>query len=262
MIRSRRFTSRWNGDKKRSRFAFALFVSALASLVLGAFPMRAVADYAHAAAWFAGLAETDQATVRVALMITGHAEPSADPEFGPGTFEAIANFQAEQAFRPTGILSLEQRQFLNEAAEEAIPSFSFGRVNDPATGMSIAFPTWLFDDLRETERGFLWQSSVYLVDLETAAVPTTEQTFEALYDRLSQGTPTRAVTHKLLATSFFILAGREGGRSFYTRFQWAPGASVGFTMTWTPELTLFRRLATLISNSFAVQAARYPTATR
>lgn len=232
----------------------------LAGLLVLILPGHAVADYSTAARWYDGLTESERATVHVALILSGRLEASEALEYDEATFDAIVGFQRDQVYRPTGVLTLEQREALNAEAELAGRSLDLIAVDDPETGARLGLPYGYVGERESSASGgSRWTSEVYRMELETFLVPGAEESFEDLYAALGRGTNSRSVTYRLMATGFFIVAGRDDGRMFYTRFQWAPAASVGFTLTWSPDLTFFRQLAARISNSLSVRAA--PAAT-
>ncbi len=230
----------------------------LLSLAVLLQPSPASADFAHAASWFERLSENERLSLHVALAFTGYYGGEADSEFDPGLFDAVTQFQRDQVFQPTGALAPAQRELLDEEAANALRFMGFESLDDPETGVSLAIPTAFFDQSVPTEGGTIWVSSRFAADLETIAIPTADVSFEERYAQLSASTAGRTVTYRLMATSFFIVAGRVDGRRFYSRLQWTPTASVGFEFTWTPQLTAFQRLAILMSNSLAVRPVAAP----
>lgn len=248
-------------DRARTRWR-VLGHSALLCLAVLVQPAPASADYVHAASWFERLTENERLSLHVALAFTGHYRGAADTDFDPALFEAVVQFQRDQVFPPTGTLAPTQREALDEEAANALRFFAFEPLEDPGTGLSMTVPAAFFDQSTPTEVGTIWLSSRYAAELQTIVTPTAAVSFEERYAQLSESTPARTVTYRLLASSFFIVAGRVDGKRFYSRFQWTPTASVGFEFTWTPQLTAFQRLAILMANSLAVRpvAARDPSA--
>lgn len=86
------------------------------------------------------LTPDERAEIQEALLWEGFYASTIDGSFGPGTRQAISDWQFARGFEPTGVLSTEQRRELLDGYREVLTSIGMTRVADEAAGIEIELP--------------------------------------------------------------------------------------------------------------------------
>ena len=189
---------------------------------------------------FLALPEATRKAAQDALVWLGFYNGAADGDFGKRTRDAILAFEASAKTAADGALSADELKTLLAAAANARDAVGFRILIDPKTGVKIGAPTKLLAARNGAK-----------LDFASSADPD----LNALYARLSAGTPTRKVAYKAMKPDdFFVVSGQEGPQKFYTRFEKKESANPpirGFTFTYpATEAAGFDRVAIAIANSF------------
>ncbi|WP_127105043.1 serine protease [Pararhodobacter zhoushanensis] len=82
----------------------------------------------------------DRMEIQTALQWFGFYRSLIDADFGPGTRNAIGNWQSARDFEPTGYLTTRQRAVLLTGYESAVARYSFGPFRDEAAGIELTLP--------------------------------------------------------------------------------------------------------------------------
>lgn len=225
-------------------------------------PEIARADYSSAASWFNRLAERDRLEIQLKLVFTGHYIAMVDAEFGPRTFEALSNFQRDNRFSGTGVLSQRQLQMLYSQADTVQRSLGFEIVTDQRTGAQLGLPRAALDSFAPTDQGSRWYAFDGSAEVQTFLISGGWTEFTDLYGLLSSNGDF-VVQYRTLSDDFFIVSGEQRGHPFYIRFQRAPASLIGFKLSWSANVygSYFNRVAVLMSNSLfddTVKAAVAP----
>ena len=146
-----------------------------------------------------------------ALVWLGLHNGVADGTFGKRTRDSIVAFQLSQKVAGDGVLSAGQLQALIAAGQRAQAAAGFKTIADPLTGARIGAPTKLLDGKGGVTLDFTSDASGDLA---------------GLYARLAADAPTRKVAYKATKPgAFFVVSGQDGGRRFYTRYDFSAAAT-------------------------------------
>ena len=230
--------------------------AALAGLVLCAGlagPTAASAD-ARALAHYERLPRAERVAIEYDLIWAGGVDMVTNGVVGSESIAAIRRFEREiDRGRLDGILDETERRVLVRRAERARERAGYRRVIDPATGMRIGIPFAEAPGRRPSGHGALYEGE--RVRIETFAL---RQDLRATYAATLRR-PGRQVTYKVLRDDWFVIAGREGDRKFYTRAEARGGELRAFTVTYDRRLGRMDRIVTAMSNDlrpFAREAVR------
>lgn len=219
-------------------------------------PPPAVPDPAFEAAKraFDALPEAERRAIQDALVWTGDYKGVVDGVFGRGARAAIVAF-AQRAGLPTdGTLDARGRALLANAAQGARAASGFATSRDPRSGASLGLPLRMLAKRAEAPSGSRWTSPDGAMSLETSAAPEAEGDLPGLFARLTEPTPNRRVTYKLLRPDFLVVSGEAGKSTFYTRA--ARGAANGaptirsYTFAYPAGVKNLDALSIAIANSF------------
>jgi peptidoglycan hydrolase-like protein with peptidoglycan-binding domain len=86
------------------------------------------------------LTPDERAEVQEALLWEGFYASTIDGAFGPGTRQAISDWQFASGYEPTGVLSTAQRRELIDGWREVLSSLGMSRVFDAAAGIEMELP--------------------------------------------------------------------------------------------------------------------------
>lgn len=98
---------------------------------------------AEARAGDSRLTRDERAEIQIALQWFGHYSQAIDAAFGPGTRNAIGEWQAAQGAEATGFLTTRQRSTLLRAYDSALARFDFGPYRDDRAGIELTLPRGL-----------------------------------------------------------------------------------------------------------------------
>ncbi len=222
---------------------------ALLVLILGATASRA--DYASSERWFNALDDQDRFIVQVNLVLVGLYDRYVDGEFGPGTFQAITEFQDQQRSRKDGVLNDRQLAALSAQGQKLFDELGFEETKDAKAGLSIYVPRKVLGRSTSTQRGARYTGADGGIVLETVGKPLSEQSFPALYEQLKDGSAQRRVTYSTFKADTFTLSGQDGDRTFYSRFYSDGYVSSGFSLSWTRDYAELGRMLSIMLANFS-----------
>jgi hypothetical protein len=223
---------------------------------------------------FLAMPEADRKAVQDALGWLGLYNGAVDGAFGRRTRESILAYQASVGATADGVVSAPQLAALKAAAQKARGAVGFELVDERTSGVRIGAPLKILDKLAMIGGDVALEKADGGATLALQVRTGEDAGLAAQYAKLSAEANGRKVTYKAMkADEFFVVAGEEAGRKFYTRFAKAPAdwpggpALRGFTFAYANALAAdLDKVALAIANSFepfsSSAASREATAAR
>jgi len=208
----------------------------------------AQADYSQSQAWFATLAPIDRVVVQADLVLLGKYEGLVDGSFGPDTYNALVAFETGQGGVGDGVPSSAELDSLTKGAKTVYGELGIDRVADSAAGLAIFLPQKLLTEKGSTKRGMSYATPDGSFELQTIRMPSTDQSFADLYQKLGTKGPARQVAYAETADGQFSISGIANHRYFYTRFYDDGSQSVGYSLSWD---TKYRPLGAMLATFMA-----------
>ena len=209
---------------------------------------------------FDALPEAERRAIQDALVWTGDYKGAIDGVLGRGGREAIAAYARRARLAPESLLDDARRKQLLAEAQKLRAAARFATVQDPRSGVAIAFPAAVFTRKMDMPTGARWTNAANSAALETFR--DSEADLPLIYERL-RSAPGRRVTYGVLRPDFLVVSGEDQRGMFYTRV--ARGevggrpVSRGYSLVYARALQpSFETFSIAISNGFQPFAA--PTA--
>ena len=232
-------------------------------------PAPAAADPAYEAqkTAFLALPDGERKAIQDDLSWLGLYNGVVDGGFGKRTRDAIVAYQTGIKATVDGVLGPSLVTALKAAADKVKASVGFAVIDDAKTGIRYGAPLKLLDK-RTAAPGELALTradgtmKLAITDNEGAGAD-----LAGLFAKLVAETPTRKVAYKALrVNAFFVVAGAEDGKKFYSRYELSPDPAKvsvrGFTFSYPEARSDLDRVALAIANSFQpFAAAANPDAT-
>ena len=181
------------------------------------------------------LTRDERAEIQTALQFFGFYTQRIDAAFGPGTRNAIRDWQGANGFEPTGFLTNRQRAALLGAREAELARFNFGTVRDETAGVEITLPLAMvafdrheapFAHFREINgSGF----RVLLISQEG-----TQSTLFGLYEIMQTLTVIPTEGQRERRANGFILTGRNDSARAHAEARFERGQIKGWVLLWGP----------------------------
>lgn len=201
-------------------------------LLLLAPATTAYASFDDSKAWFARLSADERSATQTDLILLGHYQYLVDGQFGRGTFDAIAAFQKSQGRTGTGVLTDFERRSLRDLAGRVGSKLGIELVSDTPAHVAMMIPLRLLSIRNPTEVGTSYVSEDGEFSLETMHASLADQSFEELFDVMTNPDPERTVTYRSFGVGRFVVSGQVGDYSFYTMFVSTDGEAVGYSLAW------------------------------
>ena len=207
---------------------------------------------------FLAMPEADRKAVQDALGWLGLYNGAVDGAFGKRTRDAILAYQGSVKTTADGLVSAPQLAALKAAAQKARAAVGFELVDERRSGVRIGAPLKILDKLAMIGGDVAIEKADGSVILTLQVRTGEEASLAAQYAKLTAEASGRKVTYKAMkADEFFVVAGEEGGRKFYSRFakapaNWPDGPTLrGFTFSYpNAQAADFDKVALAIANSF------------
>ncbi|NDV86206.1 trypsin-like serine protease [Aurantimonas aggregata] len=183
-------------------------------------------------------AQTDAAFrkgLQTRLAWTGDYVGAFDGDIGAASLRAIRDFQARHGMIATGIIDEPMLKLLVDLSDRAQSGVGATLVDDAATGARMLLPLSLAQDRGETEVGNVWRSADDSIEIETIRIADTGQTLSGLFEVLSEPTDSRTVADSVFGGEWFVVRGKEAGRSYYMRFAARGGDLRGFSVSYEAD---------------------------
>ena len=197
---------------------------------------------------FEALPEADRHAIQDALVWAGDYSGISDGNFGKGTLAAIKAYQVRAKVKPDGILAASTSTTLLAEATKAREATGFKITDDAMSGIRLGVPLRLLDQRAAGQSGSIFKAKDNSVSLVAFTEDASKVTLADLFSHLTTDT-SKHITYKLLRPEFLVVAGKSGGKRFYSRIALGPQGLRGFTFSFPPQPS-FDRISVAISNSF------------
>ena len=181
----------------------------------------------------ARLTRAERAELQVALQWAGHYKGAIDAAFGPGTRGAMAAWQRQNGYEPTGILTIRQRAELLRQYNAVLDGMGLRLVEDRKAGIAIRLPmgALTFDE-------YAFPFARYAASGESPAQVLLisqrggRDTLAGLYDIMQTLNIVPPQGPRSLKRDGFTLTGADSRRVSHTQV-WLRGSEIkGFTLVW------------------------------
>jgi peptidoglycan hydrolase-like protein with peptidoglycan-binding domain len=181
------------------------------------------------------LERPDREALQVGLQWFGFYEGAIDGAFGPGTRNAMADWQAANGVEPTGILTTFQRATLvgNYQADQA--AFGFQTVTEAEAGIEITLPMALlrFDHYEPPFVHFAPRAGSDL-RLVLISQPGDQAALNGLYDILQTLEIMPPTGERSLGEQSFTITGANADVASHAYAEVSQGLVKGYMVTWSP----------------------------
>jgi len=207
---------------------------------------------------FLAMPEADRKAVQDALGWLGLYNGAVDGAWGKRTRDSVVAYQATLAGPADGLVTAAQLAALKAAARKARAAVGFEIVDERRSGVRLGAPLKILTKIAMVGADATLETPDGAVTLALQIRTGDTANLAALYAKLISDANGRKVTYKAIKPDeFFVVAGEEGARKFYTRFakspaDWADGLSLrGFTFSYPiDQAAEFDKVALAITNAF------------
>ncbi|MGD1036996.1 MAG: peptidoglycan-binding domain-containing protein [Roseiarcus sp.] len=207
---------------------------------------------------FLAMPEADRKAVQDALGWLGLYDGVVDGAFGKRTRDAVLAYQNSVKATADGVVSQAQLAALKAAAEKARAAVGFELVDERRSGVRIGAPLKVFDKIAMIGGAVTIEKAGGGPALAFEHRTGADAGLATVYVLLTAEASGGKISYKTIkADEFFVVAGEEAGRKFYTRFakapaDWADGPSLrGFTFSYPSSQSAdFDKVALAVANSF------------
>lgn len=207
---------------------------------------------------FLAMAEADRKAVQDALGWLGLYNGAVDGAFGKRTRDSIVAYQSRVGATADGLLSAAQFAALKAAAQDARAAVGFELVDERRSGVRLGAPLKILEKIAMVDGSVVMKKADGSVTLAMQARIGEDADLVAQYAKRTAAASGRKVTYKAIkADQFFVVAGEEAGRKFYSRFaaapaDWPDGRSLrGFTFSYPiSQAADLDKVALGIANTF------------
>jgi peptidoglycan hydrolase-like protein with peptidoglycan-binding domain len=207
---------------------------------------------------FLAMPEADRKAVQEALGWLGLYNGAIDGAFGKRTRDAVLAYQTSVGAAADGTVTATQLDALKAAAQKARAAVGFELVDERRSGVRIGAPLKILDKIAMIGGDVTLEKAGGGVALAFQDRTGADADLAALYAKLTADEKGRKISYKAMkADEFFVVAGEESARKFYTRFakapaDWPGGPSLrGFTFSYpSGQAADFDKVALAIANSF------------
>ena len=174
--------------------------------------------------------------LQIALQWFGFYNSTIDGAFGPGTRNAMSNWQSARGFEPTGVLTTRQRaQLLDEYGSE-LAALGMEPVRDDRAGIQIDLPLAM---VRFQDYNFPFARFAPVADSGVQVLlisqPGDRSTLFGLYEIMQTLEIVPLEGERQRQGDRFLLTGQSDTLRSHTEARLTGGAVKGFTLVWPPE---------------------------
>ncbi len=179
------------------------------------------------------LTPDERAEIQEALLWEGFYASTIDGAFGPGTRQAMSDWQFARGYEPTGVLSTEQRRELLNGYREVLASLGMTRVFDQAAGIEIELPMSLVA-FSHYEAPFAHYDPMDGSGVRVLLISQSgdEGTFAGLYDIMQTLEIIPIEGPRERTRTSFTISGANAEIVSATYAELVNGAIKGFTLVW------------------------------
>lgn len=196
--------------------------------------VEARADFSLSQAWFVQQDAAERLLIQSDLILLGHYNRLVDGTFGPGTYNALIDYQSSQGVPADGVLSPATLKKMHAEADAAASRLGLFFVEEERSDTAIPVPQNVLQIQKDTDRGRSFTSEDGGIELQTIRRSSLDTTFDALFAKLSAKNRTRQITYTTYSDRQFVVSGTDTGRRFYLLFQNSSGTFRGFSLSWLP----------------------------
>lgn len=200
------------------------------------------------------LTRDERKGLQVALQWFGYYTAAIDGAYGPGTRRSMRDWQADQGYEVTGILTTRQRAALLGEYNAIFDALGLAVVVDDEAGIEVTMPTELvkFD---KYEAPFAHYTSTNARGVNVLLISQTgdESTLLGLYDIMQTLKIVPLEGERKKTGNSFTLTGQNSALGSYTHAVLKDGQIKGFTLTWKPgeDDRVIDRVAMLMKDTLA-----------
>lgn len=199
------------------------------------------------------LSRDERADLQIALEWAGFYTGQIDAAFGPGTRGAMAAWQRQNGFEPTGVLTTRQRTALLRQYNAVLEDLGVKTVRDARAGIEIALPLGVVAfDRHEAPFAHYLRTGEVPAQVLLISQPGDRTTMTALYDIMQTLEIVPQTGPRTLSADGFTITGEGRDTTSHTRV-WLRGREIkGFTLVWPSGDEARRtRLLAVMEGSFA-----------
>jgi len=201
---------------------------------LASLPEESVAD---ARALERALTRDERAEIQVALQWYGFYRSIIDADFGPGTRNAIMNWQRANEVDPSGFLTTRQRAMLVGGYQSAVARYAFGPFRDEAAGIEVTLPLGMVAFARH-EAPFSHLDAINNSGMRVLLISQegTAASFAGLYEILQtlEVIPLEGARER--GRDRFTISGANDTQRAQVEARFQNGQIKGWIMLWGPDL--------------------------
>ncbi len=179
------------------------------------------------------LTREERETLQIALKWAGFYNAAIDGSFGPGTRNSMANWQSENGYEATGILTTLQRNILTEQYDSVLDGMDLELARDAAIGIEIQVPSGVvaFD---KYEPPFAHYAPTGDIDARVLLISQAgnQDTLYGLYDIMQTLEIVPLAGPRERDKDSFRLIGEDGSMISQTEVRLEDGQIKGFTLIW------------------------------
>ncbi|RXV66543.1 peptidoglycan-binding protein [Roseovarius sp. A46] len=181
----------------------------------------------------ARLSREEREELQVALQWAGVYDGAIDAAFGRGTRGAMARWQQQNGFEPTGVLTTRQRAALMGQYNAVLEDLGLETVRDTRAGIEIDLPLGVVEfDRHEAPFAHYQPSGSFPAQVLLISQPGDRTTMTALYDIMQSLEIVPETGPRALESDGFTLTGEGRDTVSHTRV-WLRGREIkGFTLVW------------------------------
>lgn len=192
------------------------------------------------------LSSEERRELQIALRAAGFYNSVIDGSFGRGTRQSMSDWQVNNGFEATGILTTAQREMLMDQYNEPLISVGMDRVSDRQVGIEMDLPAGVvgFDRYEPPFAHYEATSDDLAARVLLISQPGTQATLYGLYDIMQTLEIVPLDGPRERGRNSFTLEGRGKTFTSYTEARLENGEIKGFTLLW-PNGDEARRLRVL-----------------
>lgn len=182
------------------------------------------------------LSRDERAEIQTALQWFGFYTQRIDAAFGPGTRNAIGNWQRESGHEPTGFLTTRQRNALIGGYEAALARYDFRAVRDDTAGIEITLPLGMVAfDRHESPFAHFREINASGFRVLLISQEGTQETLFGLYEIMQTLTVIPVEGRRERRGNGFLLTGQSDTARAHAEARFERGQIKGWVLLWGPS---------------------------
>ncbi|MGE5512075.1 MAG: trypsin-like peptidase domain-containing protein [Bacteroidota bacterium] len=194
--------------------------------------------------------------LQMLLIAAGYSTSVSTDDYNTRIFQAVWDFQGENAFPQTGSLDRTQLDKLQALAAPVLRMWALKPVRHPMAGLTLWVPSGLGLAEQKTSNGFEYSlpDNALRITFDHYTVFDIKRSYEGAIR--SFAARSMALRYQVLRPDFFVIAAETPSTNVYMRFHRSGTSGTGFELTWRTGETFFPvRLTTIMSDLFRSAAA-------